>query len=217
MTASEQRASELEEEFSYDGYQVVRKEFFAHLRDPAVIIRRDSISFNTACIKGLEGTVYVQFLISPDSKRFAVRSCDRDDKDAIRWCIEKDNNRKSRSITCRVFSEKLYKTMGWDLGKRYKIQGYRINHDGETLFIFDLSETEIFVDERGTKKKNEAPAGGSENKVTRREASLPAEWLGTFGVPVAEHASALDISENEDLSEVEALVRAGGTDNERKQ
>ena len=40
--------------FSYDGYQVVRKELFAHLRDPAIVIRKDSITFNTACITGLE-------------------------------------------------------------------------------------------------------------------------------------------------------------------
>ena len=34
------RAEELESTFSYDGYQVVRKELFAHLRDPAIVIRR---------------------------------------------------------------------------------------------------------------------------------------------------------------------------------
>ena len=32
------RAEELESTFSYDGYQVVRKELFAHLRDPAIVI-----------------------------------------------------------------------------------------------------------------------------------------------------------------------------------
>lgn len=39
------RAEELESTFSYDGYQVVRKELFAHLRDPAIVIREDSITF----------------------------------------------------------------------------------------------------------------------------------------------------------------------------
>ena len=39
------RAEELESTFSYDGYQVVRKELFAHLRDPAIVIRKDSITF----------------------------------------------------------------------------------------------------------------------------------------------------------------------------
>ena len=39
------RAEELESTFSYDGYQVVRKELFGHLRDPAIVIRKDSITF----------------------------------------------------------------------------------------------------------------------------------------------------------------------------
>ena len=36
--AREERQEELERTFSYDGYQVVRKELFAHLRDPAIVI-----------------------------------------------------------------------------------------------------------------------------------------------------------------------------------
>lgn len=56
------RAEELESAFSYDGYQVVRKELFAHLRDPAIVIRKDSITFNTACITGLEDVVYVHVI-----------------------------------------------------------------------------------------------------------------------------------------------------------
>ena len=39
-SAVAQRTAELEKEFSYDGYQVVRKELFAHLRDPAIVIRK---------------------------------------------------------------------------------------------------------------------------------------------------------------------------------
>ena len=40
----DQKALELAQDFSYDGYQVVRRELFAHLREPAVVIRRDSVT-----------------------------------------------------------------------------------------------------------------------------------------------------------------------------
>ena len=53
-------------DFSYEGYQVVRRELFAHLREPAVVIRRDSVTFNTACIAGLEDAVYIQILVNQD-------------------------------------------------------------------------------------------------------------------------------------------------------
>ena len=78
------RAEELESAFSYDGYQVVRKELFAHLRDPAIVIRKDSITFNTACITGLENVVYVHVMFNNDLKRIVVRGCDENDKEAGR-------------------------------------------------------------------------------------------------------------------------------------
>ena len=109
------RAEELESTFSYDGYQVVRKELFAHLRDPAIVIRKDSITFNTACITGLEDVVYVHVMFNSELKRIVVRGCDENDKDALRWCIAKPDKRKSRKMTCKPFSELVYKEMGWDI------------------------------------------------------------------------------------------------------
>lgn len=50
-TERDAKAEELESTFSYDGYQVVRKELFVHLRDPAIVIRKDSITFNTAYLR----------------------------------------------------------------------------------------------------------------------------------------------------------------------
>ena len=125
------RAEELESTFSYDGYQVVRKELFAHLRDPAIVIRKDSITFNTACITGLEDVVYVHVMFNSDLKRIVVRGCDENDKDALRWCIAKPDKRKSRKMTCKPFSELVYKEMGWDTECRYKMLGYRISFEGE--------------------------------------------------------------------------------------
>ena len=71
-SAVAQRTAELEKEFSYDGYQVVRKELFAHLRDPAIVIRKDSVTFNTACINGLEDVVYIHMMFNKELKRIVV-------------------------------------------------------------------------------------------------------------------------------------------------
>ena len=79
ISEKEERRQELEDEFTYDGYQVVRKELFAHLRDPAVTIRYDSITFNTACIDGLEDTVYVNVLINSGNQRLVVKKCNEND------------------------------------------------------------------------------------------------------------------------------------------
>lgn len=48
------RTEKLQNTFSYDGYQVVRKELFAHLRDPAIVTpkRIRSPTDGWLCING---------------------------------------------------------------------------------------------------------------------------------------------------------------------
>lgn len=149
----DQKAIELAEDFSYDGYQVVRRELFAHLREPAVVIRRDSVTFNTACIAGLEDAVYIQILVNQDSKRMVVRKCEENDKDALRWCVAKPDKRKSRKMTNKIFSAMMYEMMGWNLDCRYKILGHKITFEDETIYVFDLMETEIFLDIKGKRHR----------------------------------------------------------------
>ena len=84
-------------------------------------------------------------------KRIVVRGCDENDKDALRWCIAKPDKRKSRKMTCKPFSELVYKEMGWDTECRYKMLGYRISFEGETLYVFDLLVPEIFHEGRSGK------------------------------------------------------------------
>ena len=194
-TERDAKAEELESTFSYDGYQVVRKELFAHLRDPAIVIRKDSITFNTACISGLEDVVYVHVMFNSDLKRIVVRGCDENDKDALRWCIAKPDKRKSRKMSCKPFSELVYNEMGWDSDCRYKILGYRINFEGETLYVFDLLVPEIFHEGQKRKKGECAPQSEETKPVNTRKGFYPDDIAGTFGVPVEEHLKESEVKQ----------------------
>lgn len=194
-TERDAKAEELESTFSYDGYQVVRKELFAHLRAPAIVIRKDSITFNTACISGLEDVVYVHVMFNSDLKRIVVRGCDENDKDALRWCIAKPDKRKSRKMSCKPFSELVYNEMGWDSDCRYKILGYRINFEGETLYVFDLLVPEIFHEGQKRKKGESAPQSEETKPVNTRKGFYPDDIAGTFGVPVEEHLKESEVKQ----------------------
>lgn len=194
-TERDAKAEELESTFSYDGYQVVRKELFAHLRDPAIVIRKDSITFNTACISGLEDVVYVHVMFNSDLKRIVVRGCDENDKDALRWCIAKPDKRKSRKMSCKPFSELVYNEMRWDSDCRYKILGYRINFEGETLYVFDLLVPEIFHEGQKRKKGESAPQSEETKPVNTRKGFYPDDIAGTFGVPVEEHLKESEVKQ----------------------
>lgn len=212
----DQKAIELAEDFSYEGYQVVRRELFAHLREPAVVIRRDSVTFNTACIAGLEDAVYIQILVNQDSRRMVVRKCEENDKDALRWCVANPDKRKSRKMTNKIFSAMMYEMMGWNLDCRYKILGHKITFEDETIYVFDLMETEIFLDIKGKRAKKDTESQFTTEKAnsieetasnsTDNERSVeeikrknripfyPKEWKDSFGLPVEEHRKALEIN-----------------------
>lgn len=187
--------------FSFEGYQVVRREFMSHLYDPAMTIRGNSITFNNSCISKLEDATYVHILINPTTNKLVIRPCDEGARDAIRWCLVKGDKRKSREISCRDFTEKLYSLMGWEEIYRYKIQGMRINYQGETLYLFDLSSKEAFLPQ----KKD--PETG---KVRRAKAIHEKEWEDTFGKSVEEHAASTQI----DLAE--GYIAPGVTDPEQE-
>ena len=183
-------AKRLSEEasFSFAGYQVVRREFISHRFDPAMTIRGNSITFNNSCISKLEDATYIQFLINPTERKLAIRPCDEGARDAVRWCVVRGEKRKSREITCRPFTEKLYELMGWEEIYRYKLQGMRISYQGENLYLFDLGSKEAFL------PQTRDPATG---KVKRSAAVLDAAWLDSFGLSVEEHAASTQINLDE--------------------
>lgn len=220
LSAREQRTAELEQSFSYDGYQIVRKELFAHLRDPAITIRKDSVTFNTACIEGLEDVVYIHMMFNRELKRIVVEGCDENDKDALRWCIAKPDKRKSRKMVGKPFSELVYREMGWDENCRYKILGYRIQFEGKTLYVFDLMVPEIFH-ERKSRKKNEQASqevaempnedaqnnNAAETEVNTRKGYYPDDVANTFGVPVEQHRADTEIQQMDGYISVGILTR----------
>ena len=223
LSAREQRTAELEQSFSYDGYQIVRKELFAHLRDPAITIRKDSVTFNTACIEGLEDVVYIHMMFNRELKRIVVEGCDENDKDALRWCIAKPDKRKSRKMVGKPFSELVYREMGWDENCRYKILGYRIQFEGKTLYVFDLMVPEIFH-ERKSRKKNEQASqevaempnedaqknDATETEVNTRKGYYPDDVANTFGVPVEQHRA------DTEIQQMDGYISVGILTGERK-
>ncbi len=168
-------------DFSYEGYQVVRGEYFAHLYEPSITFNRCKISLNTACIKRLPDVAYVQILVNSEEKKLAVRPCSEDEKDSFLWCTAK---RKPKQITCRMFFAKVVDLMGWNLDYRYKLLGKLIKSGNEYLFIFDLTATEIYqrIIKAGEKTK------------TSRTPIFPSQWQNQFGLPVEEHRKQLQVN-----------------------
>jgi hypothetical protein len=215
----EAKRLEIQANFSFDGYQVVRREFISHQFDPAMTIRGTSITFNSACISKLENATYIHFLINPTEMRLLIRAVSEGARDAIRWCIVKGDKRKSREIMCKPFTKKLYEMMNWDPMYRYKMQGMKITCEGEDMYLFDLKAVECFI------PQHRDPVTG---KIPRAEVRLPDGWAGNnYGMSVEEHEASTQVdlesgfteapleSESEEPAATDAAVAQGSiTDNE---
>ena len=176
IIANEQSAIHNVPTFSYDGYQVVRGEFFAHLFEPSVTFKDEKVSVNVACLNKLPSIEYVQFLVNPTEKKLAVKPCSEEVKDSFGWAsITKQGKRKPKTISCKIFFAKVMNLMNWNPEFRYKVLGKLIRTQSDILFIFDLSSAETYV-----KKDKDSP----DNK---RKAYYPEEWKNQFGVPVKDH------------------------------
>ena len=159
------------------GYQVTKAELFSHILEPAITIWENRIKFNMACLRRFPGVTHIQILIHPEQKRLIIRPCDPDAPDSLRWARGGDGKELSnRDLLCKIFAAKVFDLMGWDRQYRYKMMGKPATCDGEILFLFKLTDFELFVS--GPRKK---------------ESYLPGDWRDYFGVPVEQHEESYKI------------------------
>ncbi len=172
-----------DEDLSLNGYEVVRGEFFAHTFEPSFVFDNYKIRVNTACIRKLPETDYVQILVNPAEKKLAVRPCEESAKDSFRW-VANSKKHSPKNISCKVFFAKIFSLMSWNPHYRYKVIGKLIRSCGELLFIFDLNTPEIFIQKVIKNGK----------LVTSRTPIYPKEWENQFGVPANEHDKLLQVN-----------------------
>ena len=149
-------------------------------------------------------------------KRLVVKGRNENDKDALRWCVAKPDKRKSRKMSCRLFAELLYKEMGWASDCRYKILGYRIEFEGESLYVFDLIAAEVFHERKKKQSDEVMPTEASaENNeemqpVNTRKGYYPDDIAGSFGVPVEQHRQESEVRQMDGYVSVGMLTGLPG-------
>lgn len=174
---------ELDGEFDYEGYQVVRREFFAHTSEPSITFNNFKLYFNAACLKKFPSVDYVQALVNVDRKSLAIRLCREEEQGSVSWCVPGSARRKPRQVTCKLFFANLFSLMGWNPDYRYKLLGKVVHAKDEYLIAFDLTATEVY---QRVFKDGEKPK-------TSRIPVFPADWKGQFGLPFKEHRKSMQI------------------------
>ena len=173
---------EFVDKITYTGYEVVRREYFAHLREPSIVLADYKIKLNSASLKKIPDVDYVQMLVNQETKKLAARPCREEDKDSI--CIRTPKG-MPRAVTGRLFIAKLFTLMGWNPEYKYKILGKLVQGNDDAILLFDLNAPQIF--------KRVLVSDGK--RKTSRTPIFPEEWKNQFGLPVEEHARQLSTNQ----------------------
>ena len=171
-------------DFDFEGFQVVRREFFAHLREPAVTFNNYKFYVNCACLNKFPDAFYVQVLVNQETKIMALRPCAENTRDSFAWCGMSKGKRSPRQITCKLFFAKMFSMMAWNPDYRYKLLGRLIHANGEYMIAFDLTATEVY--------QRSIPEG--EKPRTSRTPVFPSGWQNQFGLPYKEHQHAMQVN-----------------------
>ena len=154
------------------------------------------LTFNTACLKKFEDVEYVEILFNSIEKIIAVRPCEKDNVNAVRWGTIRKGKWAVLPKSCRGFSQPLYELMDWNGDCKYRFRGqYSKSADGQ-IFLFNLEEPEIIqretienplIDEiletNEQAGKEDTVVVEKEKKVRPKESRTlyPETWAGHFG------------------------------------
>jgi DNA invertase Pin-like site-specific DNA recombinase len=190
-----ERTDKPETNFDLSGYEIVRAQFFSTRFDPAVTISDGRIVFNTACLKKFEGVEYVELLLNSVEKCIAVRPCDKENPNAIRWGTLRNGKWAVLPKSCKGFADPLYYLMDWKADCKYRLRGQYHGIGDEQMMIFDLEEPEIIVQENVEQdttemadvEKTDSRENSEIEPTSESEAKpvsttyFPKNWVSSFG------------------------------------
>ncbi len=182
-------------DFDYRGFEIAREQFFNNSDRLSITFSLKSMKFSYNCIKKLSDTQYIELLIHPLKKLLIVRTADSKNKNAIKWLsLTAYGGYISRSVCGTAYLKTIYALLGWDENCKYRVRGIRKQNDDESLLIFSLEETELYLskDRKGIADEGEAEIT-SLAKTGKSVIAYPSAWADNFGSNFYHHSQAAEL------------------------
>ncbi len=107
-------AADVKKRLDLTGYEIVRVQYFSTMQNPAMTISNGRLRFNTACLKKFEDVEYVELLLNSVDRCIAIRPCEKDNPNAIRWGRLKEGRWCASTLGCRGLTKTLFDIMEWE-------------------------------------------------------------------------------------------------------
>lgn len=196
-------------DFDLRGFEITRSEFLDSTHRPAVIFGDNRMSFSIACTRKFREKNFVELLINPVERMFAVRPTNQENRSGVQFSMHNHGTYSPRGISAAAFLNTIYGLFGWEEGCKYRIIGSLYEQNGELAYVFDADNTEIYLSSGVMSSCDDS--GSHLNPIMssgKRVRAIPQEWLNSFGKDYYLHE--LSIAALETQSEEDWKLRLEG-------
>ena len=118
-------------------FQVADRNLFSRAGEPSFYLSKSKMRFSSSCKDRFGGTAYIEILLNPIERLIAIRPCEENHPNALRWTNGKN---EMRSLGSAGFSRMIYSLMNWLPEYKYHMPAIIRKKDEELIVFFDLDE-----------------------------------------------------------------------------
>lgn len=147
-------------DFDLRGFEITRSEFFDSYERPSVTFSDRKIKFSAKFVRKLGERNYIELLINPIEKKFAVRTTNKENRQAVVCSKLSQKTYLPKDISSAAFSNTIFSIFGWNPDCKYRIIGTLFEEGGEIAYIFDSTDSEAFFKSYVLSSQEATEAGG---------------------------------------------------------
>jgi len=182
-------------DFDFRGFEIARTQFFDTKNKLTLKFSIGQIQFGKACVRKFDNAQYVELLVHPLHHLLAVRASKKEVRNSVQWAKLNNNGVfLPRQLAGTAYLNTFYDLFDWDPRYKYRLCGVRRQQDKESVIMFDLDETEVFMPEDTL--EGEAEPVEDEMIPTGRKSVIgyPSTWANNFGSNFYTHAQARELA-----------------------
>lgn len=127
---------------------------------------------------------HVELLLNSVERCIAIRPCNKNNPNAIRWGRLKEGRWCASTLGCRGLAKTLFDIMEWDEDLRYRFRGQFLEQGDNKMMLFAFDEPEMIKVEEIVLSPKENTEEDEGETVRKKIYIFPPEWAGTFGQPI---------------------------------
>lgn len=178
-------------DFDLRGFEVSRAELFDVVSRPVITFQGKKIKFSTECIRKFGAKNYVELLINPVERKFAVRPADTQKRSGVYFSKTSNGIYYPKDVPAGAYGDTIYSLFGWNKDYKYRIIGYLYEKDGELAYIFDAADCEAYLKSYVLSKHDSTDGEAAVHPLTpsgKHIRAIPKEWTVSFGKDACESA-----------------------------